>query len=140
MWKKVKAFIYFRKMLRRARTLIGNREQSGEMVQNVRAKLQKDDIQESLRGFLDKIQALVRLVDRYRLGEYREISKKSMVTVLAGLLYFLSPVDAIPDFIAGLGLIDDMAIIGYIWKTVDEELQQFLKWEKHDTKKTDTIG
>ncbi|MGM7700159.1 YkvA family protein [Pseudalkalibacillus sp. Hm43] len=140
MLKKIKVFMYFRKMLKRARVLIADESESGNMVQNVRAKLQKDDIQEALRGFLDKIQALIRLVDQYRLGNYRDISKKSIVMVTAGLLYFLSPVDAIPDFIAGLGLVDDIAVIGYIWKTVNNELQQFLSWEEDEKKKTDTIG
>ncbi|WP_221568847.1 YkvA family protein [Alkalihalobacillus sp. TS-13] len=139
MWKKIKLFMYFRKMLRHARTLIENREESGQMVQSVRAKLQKDDIQEALRGFLDKIQALIRLADQYRLGNYREISKKSMVLVVAGLLYFLSPIDAIPDIIAGLGLVDDIAIISYVWKTVNEEIDQFLNWEQGKTDKTDTL-
>lgn len=139
MWKQIKIFMYFRKMLRRARTLIADESESGNMVQNVRAKLQKDEIQEALRGFLDKIQALIRLVDQYRLGNYRDISKKSIIMVTAGLLYFLSPFDAIPDFIAGLGLVDDVAVIGYIWKTVNNEIQQFLKWED-DKKETDAIG
>ncbi|WP_408009506.1 YkvA family protein [Pseudalkalibacillus sp. A8] len=139
MWKKIKLFMYFRKMIRRARTLIKNREESGQMVQNVRAKLQKDDIQEALKGFLDRIQALIRLADQYRLGNYRDISKKSMVLVIAGLLYFLSPIDAIPDIIAGLGLVDDLAIISYVWKTVNNEIEQFLEWEQESTNKTDTL-
>ncbi len=139
MWKKIKLFMFFRTMIRRARTLIKDREESGQMVQNVRAKLQKDDIQEALKGFLDRIQALIRLADQYRLGNYRDISKKSMVLVIAGLLYFLSPIDAIPDIIAGLGLVDDLAIISYVWKTVNNEIEQFLDWEQESPNKTDTL-
>ncbi|WLD94080.1 YkvA family protein [Alkalihalobacillus sp. AL-G] len=135
MWRKIKLFFYFKKMVQRARTLIRNREETGEMVRNVRAKLNKKDIRDSMSGFLDRIQALIRLVDQYRLGNYRDISKKSAVLVVAGLLYFLSPIDAIPDILVGIGLIDDLAIITYIWKTLDKEVKHFLEWEKETKQK-----
>ncbi|WP_257349430.1 YkvA family protein [Pseudalkalibacillus decolorationis] len=137
MWKKLKIFFYFKKMIQRARTLIRNREETGEMVRKVRSKLNKQEIRDSLKGFLGKVQALVRLVDQYRLGNYRDISKKSIILVAAGLLYFLSPIDAVPDILAGIGLVDDLAVITYIWKTVDKEIKQFLHWEKEKPQNND---
>ncbi|MBV4493437.1 YkvA family protein [Pseudomonas oryzicola] len=61
-------------------------------------------------------------------GEYRAISAKALVTIVAGLLYFVSPIDAIPDWLLGAGFLDDIAVLGWVLKTVAEELARFKAW------------
>ncbi|EPN6729118.1 YkvA family protein [Pseudomonas sp. GD03817] len=61
-------------------------------------------------------------------GEYRAISPKALVTVVAGLLYFVSPIDAIPDWLLGVGFLDDIAVLGWVLKTVADELARFKAW------------
>ncbi|MBF8731494.1 MULTISPECIES: YkvA family protein [Pseudomonas] len=61
-------------------------------------------------------------------GEYRAISPKALITVVAGLLYFVSPLDAIPDWLVGVGFLDDIAVLGWVLKTVADELNRFKAW------------
>ena len=61
-------------------------------------------------------------------GEYRAISSKAVITVVAGLLYFVSPLDAIPDWLVGVGFLDDIAVLGWVLKTVADELNRFKAW------------
>jgi len=61
-------------------------------------------------------------------SEYRAISPKALVSIVAGLMYFLSPVDAIPDFIPGLGMLDDIAVLAWLMKVFDDELAAFRAW------------
>lgn len=61
-------------------------------------------------------------------GEYRAISPKALVTIVAGLLYFVSPLDAIPDWLLGVGFLDDIAVLGWVLKTVADELARFKDW------------
>ncbi|AIN56891.1 MULTISPECIES: YkvA family protein [Pseudomonas] len=61
-------------------------------------------------------------------GEYRAVSPKALVTIVAGLLYFVSPLDAIPDWLLGVGLLDDIAVLGWVLKTVADELGRFKAW------------
>ncbi|MCX5508596.1 MULTISPECIES: YkvA family protein [Pseudomonas] len=61
-------------------------------------------------------------------GEYRAVSPKALVTIVAGLLYFVSPLDAIPDWLLGVGLLDDIAVLGWVLKTVADELGRFKDW------------
>ncbi|MFF7061137.1 DUF1232 domain-containing protein [Pseudomonas sp. NPDC008258] len=61
-------------------------------------------------------------------GEYRAISPKALVTIVAGLLYFVSPIDAIPDWLLGVGFLDDIAVLGWVLKTVADELARFKAW------------
>ncbi|BBP75410.1 DUF1232 domain-containing protein [Pseudomonas gingeri NCPPB 3146 = LMG 5327] len=66
----------------------------------------------------------------YWRGEYREISYKSMIIVVAGLMYFLSPIDAIPDFIPVFGMLDDIAVLAWVMNTLDQELNAFRAWRE----------
>ncbi|WP_144171609.1 YkvA family protein [Pseudomonas sp. Kh13] len=61
-------------------------------------------------------------------GEYRAISAKALVTIVAGLLYFVSPIDAVPDWLLGVGFLDDIAVLGWVLKTVADELARFKAW------------
>lgn len=66
-------------------------------------------------------------------GEYRAISPRALVTIVAGLLYFVSPLDAIPDWLLGVGLLDDIAVLGWLLKTVSDELEAFRAWRQRQS-------
>ena len=61
-------------------------------------------------------------------GEYRGINPKALVAVVAAMLYFLSPLDAIPDWLLGLGFFDDIAVLAWLMKTWSSELDAFRLW------------
>ena len=42
------------------------------------------------------------------------LALKRILPLLASLLYVLSPVDAVPDFLPGLGWMDDVFVIGFL--------------------------
>lgn len=66
-------------------------------------------------------------------GEYRAVSPKALVTIVAGLLYFVSPLDAIPDWLLGVGFLDDIAVLGWVLKTVSDELDAFRAWRQRQS-------
>ena len=76
----------------------------------------------------DDLKLLQALCLAYWRGEYRAISPKALVSVVAGLMYFLSPIDAIPDFIPMFGMLDDIAVLAWLMKTLDDELSAFRLW------------
>jgi DnaJ-domain-containing protein 1 len=39
---------------------------------------------------------------------------KRILPILASLLYVVSPIDAVPDFLPGLGWVDDLLVIGFL--------------------------
>lgn len=67
----------------------------------------------------------VDLVKSYVKGEYREVSLKSFVKLLAVLLYFVSPFDFIPDVLPLVGFSDDLALILWFSKAMKQELDAF---------------
>lgn len=77
---------------------------------------------------MDDFRALIRLVVAYARGHYRAIPTDSLVTIIAGLVYVVSPLDLIPDFLPG-GLVDDAVAIAWVLKAVRSELDAFRAWE-----------
>lgn len=76
------------------------------------------------------IQAITRLLTAWAQGRYRVVPMRTLVALLGALLYFLMPLDAVPDFILALGLIDDAAIIARVIHIFRDDLKAFRQWEK----------
>ena len=72
---------------------------------------------------------LVRLVRAYASGEYRAIPTSTIVSGLAVLLYVLSPIDLVPDFIPVLGWLDDLSLVSWFVGKFQQELLKFRDWE-----------
>ncbi len=85
-----------------------------------------------IRELGDQIKRLGRLVRAYANGSYREISVGNIVLVVAAILYFVTPLDLVPDAIPGAGLIDDATIFAFVLARLDLELAQFAAWERAD--------
>lgn len=83
-----------------------------------------------LKGLGEDLSLLQALCVAWWKGEYRAVSKPALIAVVAGLLYFLSPMDAIPDWIPGLGFIDDLAVLGWIIRKWSSELEAFRAWKE----------
>ena len=61
-------------------------------------------------------------------GEYRQISNQALLMVVAALLYFITPFDAIPDWLVGVGFVDDLAVLAWVMRTWHGELEAFKAW------------
>jgi uncharacterized membrane protein YkvA (DUF1232 family) len=83
----------------------------------------------ALSGVFGSLTALLRLLRAYVRGEYRNVPPKSLILIVAAVLYFLLPIDVIPDFIVGLGFIDDAAVLAWVASTVKTVLDDFTRWE-----------
>lgn len=83
-----------------------------------------------LTAAVDDIRTLLSLVRAYKNREYREIPYYSIAAAVAALAYVLSPVDLIPDFLPGVGLIDDAAVVAACVTSLREDLARFRAWKK----------
>jgi uncharacterized membrane protein YkvA (DUF1232 family) len=75
------------------------------------------------------LMAMIRLIREYTRAEYRDVSESNLVTIIAALIYFVSPFDVIPDWVPILGHIDDAFVISLALKTVRADLDTFMAWE-----------
>ena len=82
-----------------------------------------------LKEYVNAVKALFSLIRAYWLGEYREIPWYTIAAIVAALLYVLSPIDLIPDFIPVIGFIDDAFVIAACLKMVKQDLIDFEVWQ-----------
>lgn len=87
----------------------------------------------AIREVWESLLAFFRLVLAWSKGEYRDVSLKTIAFLVAAIVYFVNPMDAIPDFLPFMGYTDDVAFILYVLGQVREELERFLEWEKSQT-------
>jgi len=74
---------------------------------------------------------LARLLKAWKRGSYRGLSVRTLVSLTAALLYIVSPIDLIPDFIPGIGLIDDAAVLALLLHSIAQDLAAFRMWEQN---------
>lgn len=82
-----------------------------------------------------QIFGLFDLVADFVKGDYKEIETKDVVMIVAGMLYLVSPLDFVPDFIPAFGLLDDISILSFIIAKLSEEIDAYLLWKNHKIKK-----
>ena len=111
----------------KASELMEDKEKTKKKLNEAYVKASKN--KENMGSIWDQFQILLSLAKDYFNGSYKDISKNSILAIVAGMLYFLSPVDLIPDFILGFGLIDDVFILGLVIKQVSLDIQKYQKWK-----------
>lgn len=81
-----------------------------------------------LGRFIKDVKVMLSLIKDYWNGSYRVIPWWAISAVVAALLYVLSPIDLIPDFIPVVGYMDDAAIVAMCLRMVEQELSKYESW------------
>ena len=80
------------------------------------------------------VPTLVSLVRNYIKKEYTEAPIGTIIAIVSALIYVLSPADAIPDFIPGVGYVDDALVIAACLKLIDSDLKEYQRWREKNNK------
>lgn len=97
---------------------------------------QKKDVGTIAHDVWESLQTLSRMIKAAVTGEYTGIPTSTLVGGIAVILYFLSPIDFVPDFIPVLGLLDDAALLAWFMTSIKAEMDKFEEWEKGNQAQT----
>lgn len=70
--------------------------------------------------------------EKYVKKEYTDIPIGTIIAILSALIYFVSPIDFIPDSIPGIGYLDDVAVVAVCWNLVSSDIEEYTKWREEN--------
>ena len=121
----------FDRMKGKAGDYLHDPDKARRLVEQAQAKAAHRSAQGGpLAGVTHSLQTMGRLVRAYARREYTRIPWGIFLSAAAALLYFVTPLDAIPDVLLGFGLIDDAAILAFVATRLGDELARFEGWER----------
>ena len=111
----------FREGLRKVK-----RSDLGRIVQ--RSRTLRRLVRGPLADIASDVQVLFDLVKDYLDGSYREAPKRTVFAAAFALLYVLNPFDLIPDFIPGIGYLDDGAVVLLVIRSIRADIDDYRTW------------
>lgn len=124
--------IFFRNATRKAGRYASNTKSLLELLQQALSKSNQIAESENKGMFVvlrERITVLGRMLKAYASGQYRVLPWKSLLKITAAILYFVSPIDVIPDLVPVLGFTDDVALILWVYRSLRDDIDDFLFWE-----------
>tara|TARA_R100001369_G_scaffold21881_6_gene39835 strand:+ start:45197 stop:45610 length:414 start_codon:yes stop_codon:yes gene_type:complete len=82
-----------------------------------------------LEKYTELAKVMFGMLKDYRKGIYTEVPWFTIASIAFGFLYVLNPLDIIPDFIPGLGYIDDLAVLSFGLRFIETDLHNYLDWK-----------
>lgn len=119
-----------RDLRRTAQNMLSDEAGIAKLMRNTGDLLKRNQEKLGLAGI--EIRTFNRMLLAHFRGEYRAFSLKSLVSVVAALLYFVNPFDIVPDYIPGLGFVDDISVIAFVMKSVRADIELFCRWEEEN--------
>ena len=121
---------FFDSALNQAAKLAGKKSRILLLLARLGSKMNKVNWSPVERQLLkDKFFTIGRLAKAYALGHYRAVPWKTMLILLAALIYFVNPLDLIPDLLPVAGFTDDFAVLIWVYSAIEEEIDKFVSWE-----------
>lgn len=118
------------KMKDRAQKIVQDHGELKKLLEKTNKKLEDAQEDDSLMQKLkDYLKLVLRMITSYLNGNYNDTPWQTILMLVAGLLYFITPLDAIPDFIPIGGLIDDATVLVWLGRCFRDDISRFKKWE-----------
>jgi uncharacterized membrane protein YkvA (DUF1232 family) len=83
---------------------------------------------ETLRKYLVDVKLYFQMLDDVFTGKYKKVPVGTIAAIIGTLLYVLSPVDFIPDFLPG-GFVDDAGILVLCLNFTKYDIEEYKKFK-----------
>lgn len=78
---------------------------------------------------LKNLKTMISMAQDFINGNYRAYNRKNIILIIYGLLYLVNPFDLIPDFLIGIGFLDDIYVMKFIIKKITKEIDRYNAWK-----------
>ncbi|UZD22090.1 YkvA family protein [Algoriphagus halophytocola] len=114
---------------KQAENLAEQEEKVKELVAGVKNRLVEAEDNSRVKKLVEPITVFIRMIKAHFNGTHK-LSMSTLGLLLLGLVYFVSPIDMIPDFLGVFGFADDLSVILAIYAKLKDEVSDFLDWER----------
>lgn len=99
----------------------------------------KDAIDKKLKGagmkkYAELGKLMFGMLKDYRKGEYNQMPWFTIAAIGLTLLYVFNPMDMLPDFLPGVGYVDDFALFTIAVRFIESDLHAYLDWKIDEAK------
>lgn len=119
----IKKFLANSSWVQEAKAFINDKEK----MQNLLNRFKEFFNNNSLEEIKDNMKEAFNYVSDVFSGRYKDYSMTALITLVAGMVYVVSPIDIIPDFIPVVGFTDDITVFLFVLKSVNDELERYRK-------------
>ncbi|MBX6386271.1 MAG: DUF1232 domain-containing protein [Microbispora sp.] len=81
-------------------------------------------------GLGARLRAVPRMLRAAARGDYPGLTRSKLAMFGMAVAYLVSPIDVIPDFLLGVGVVDDFGVFLWLAATLLGESGQFVEWER----------
>ena len=105
-------------------------EEDAQKVMDNQEKIEKIASNNTLHKYLTDIRLYFQMLGDVFTGKYKKLPIGTIAAIVGTLLYVLSPVDFIPDFIPVIGYLDDAAMLGLCLNFTRFDVEEYKKNKK----------
>lgn len=120
------------KFMRIAQDLMDNPQGLKFKLEKAAEKINKQNVADSIGHYVEDLKTLIRMAKYWVSRKYTGVSQQTILYVIVAVIYFVTPTDFVPDFLIGLGFVDDIAVISWVLNTIKKDLDSFKEWENKE--------
>lgn len=105
-------------------------EADAKKVMENQERIEKIASNDTLIKYLNDIKLYFKMLGDIFTGKYKKVPVGTIAAIVGTLLYVLSPVDLIPDFIPVIGYLDDATVLAACLKFTKFDVEEYKKNRK----------
>ena len=123
----------YHRILDRAKAMVEDNERLRTLLIKVGDKLSgfANGTKEN-EGLVLQLRLFIRMIRAHINGVYQSFEPMTLLMFAFALVYFITPIDLIPDFVPALGFTDDIAVVIMIIRRFSTAIRRYRKWEESE--------
>ncbi|TDC74588.1 YkvA family protein [Actinomadura sp. 7K507] len=93
-------------------------------------QIYRETLEPEAPGLWQRARAVPRMLKSVLRGQYKGMSVGTLGLLALGLVYIISPIDAIPDMIPVVGIVDDTGMALWMATVLVKAAGDFVAWER----------
>ncbi len=111
--------------------ILKNSKDVNELVDTASKEI--DSGKKKIKSIQNELSLLISMLKSWAKGDYNEVPWTTLALCTGALIYFVNPLDAVPDLVPGFGLLDDATVIGFVVASIKQDIQNFKTQNRQDT-------